>query len=86
MRGANWSIAQLVKYLNPAAGFPVVDQTGITGSYDIGFSYAPNPEADSTLPSLDVALKQATGLLLKPQKVPVETLVIDSIDKVPTAN
>jgi hypothetical protein len=38
---------------------------------DIGINYEPNPEADSTLPSLGVALKQATGLLLKPQKVPV---------------
>jgi uncharacterized protein (TIGR03435 family) len=87
IHGANWSMPQLAKYLIPAAGFPVVDQTGITGSYDdISFSYAPNPEADNTLPALDVALKQATGLLLKPQKVPVETLVIDSINKVPTAD
>jgi len=77
---------QLVKYLTPAAGFPVVDQTGISGSYDIGFSYETKPDADSTLPSFDVALRQATGLLLKPQKVPVEILVIDSVDKVPTAN
>jgi len=86
MRGVNWSMPQLAKYLTPAAGFPVVDQTGITGSYDIGFSYEPNPDADGTLPSLHVALKEATGLLLKPQKVPVETVVIDSIDKTPTAN
>lgn len=86
MRGVNWSLPQLAKYLTPAAGFPVVDQTGITGSYDIGFSYEPKPDADSTLPSLNEALQQATGLLLKPQKVPVETLVIDSVDRVPTAN
>jgi uncharacterized protein (TIGR03435 family) len=86
MRGVNWSMAQLAKYLTSTAGFPVVDQTGITGSYDIGFSYAPEADADSTLPSLEVALKQATGLLLKPRRVPVETLVIDSVDKAPTAN
>lgn len=86
MRGVNWSMPQLAKYLTPAAGFPVVDQTGLRGSYDIGFSYEPNPDADSTLPSLSVALKQATGLMLRPQRVPVETLVIDSIDKTPTAN
>lgn len=86
MRGLNWSLPQLAKYLTPAAGFPVVDRTGLHGSYDISFSYAPNPDADSTLPSLSVALKQATGLLLKPQRVPVETLVIDSVDKTPTAN
>jgi uncharacterized protein (TIGR03435 family) len=86
MRGANWSMAQLAKYLTPAAGFPVVDQTGIAGSYDIAFSYAAKPNAESTLPPLEVALKEATGLLLKAQKVPVETVVIESVDKVPTAN
>ena len=77
---------QLAKYLTSAAAFPVVDQTGITGSYDIGFDFNPKPNVDSALPVLDVALKQATGLLLKPQMVPVETIVIDSVDKVPTAN
>lgn len=86
MRGANWSMAQLAKYLTSAAGFPVVDQTGIAGSYDIAFSYAAETDVESTLPSLDVALKQATGLLLKPQKVPVETIVIDSVEPVPAAN
>jgi uncharacterized protein (TIGR03435 family) len=77
---------QLAKYLAPATGFPVVDETGITGSYDIGFGYNPKPDADSDLPSLELALKQATGLMLKPLRVPVEALVIDSVDKVPTAN
>jgi uncharacterized protein (TIGR03435 family) len=86
MRGLNWSMPQLAKYLTHAAGFPVVDQTGITGSYDIDFSYNPKFDANSALPTLDEALKQATGLLLEPQKVPVETIVIDSVDKVPTAN
>ncbi len=86
MRGANWSMAQLAKYLMPAAGFPVVDETGITGSYDIAFSYNPKIDGDSNLPQLSVALEQATGLQLKEQKVPVETVVIDSVDKVPTAN
>lgn len=86
MRGFNWSMPQLAKYLIPGAGFPVVDETGLRDSYDISFSYEPNPDADGALPSLNVALKQATGLLLKPERVAVETLVIDSVDKAPTAN
>ena len=85
MRGANWSMPQLANYLTSAAGFPVADQTGLIGSYDIDFSYAPQADTDSTLPSLDTALKQATGLLLKTQKVPVETIVIDTLNQVPTA-
>jgi uncharacterized protein (TIGR03435 family) len=90
MRGLNWSMPQLAKYLTSAAGFPVADQTGIGGSYDVGFSYQPESETgpgiDSNLPTLAAALQQATGLLLKPQKVPVEAIVIDSVEKVPTAN
>lgn len=77
---------QLAQYLTPAAGFRVADQTGLSDSYDIDFDYNAEPEAESDLPPLDSALKQATGLLLKPQNVPVEMLVIDSVDKVPTGN
>jgi uncharacterized protein (TIGR03435 family) len=84
MRGKDWSMPQLAKYLTNAAHFPVVDQTGLTGSYDVAFSYEPRPNADGTLPPLDVALKQATGILLKREKVRVETVVIDSVDRVPT--
>lgn len=86
MRGFNWSMPQLAKYLTPAAGFPVVDQTGITGSYDIAFSYNPSPDLESDVPSLNEALNEATGLQLKPQKIPVETLVIDAVDRIPAAN
>jgi uncharacterized protein (TIGR03435 family) len=82
----NCSMQQLAQYLTPAAGFPVADQTGLTGSYDIDFDYNPKPEVERDLPPLELALKRATGLLLKSQKVPVEMLVLDSIDKVPTAN
>jgi uncharacterized protein (TIGR03435 family) len=86
MRGSNWSMTQFATYLTPAAGFPVVDETRLSGSYDISFAFNPKPDRDSDLPSLNEALKQATGLLLKTRKVPVETLVIDSIDKIPTPN
>lgn len=82
----NCSMRQLAQYLSLAAGFPVADQTGLTASYDIDFDYNPNPEADSDLPPLELALKQATGLVLKTQRVPIEMLVIDSVDKMPTPN
>jgi uncharacterized protein (TIGR03435 family) len=87
MRGANWSMAQLAKYLTSASAFPVVDQTGITGSYDIGFSYEAELGGEETaLSQLDIALRKATGLLLTPLRVSVETVVIDSVDKSPIAD
>ena len=90
MRGINWSMPTLARYLTPFTGFPVEDKTGLPGSYDIDFSYAPEgdsqADSDSALPSLAAALEKATGLALKPQKVAVETVVIDSMDRVPTEN
>ena len=82
----NCSMQQLAQYLAPAAGFPVADRTGLTGSYDIDFDYNPQPEAESDLQPLDLVLKQVTGLRLKSQKVPVAMVVIDSVEKVPVAN
>ncbi len=86
MCGANWSMRQLAQHLTSAAGVLVVDRTGLAGSFDISFRYRPDADNDSSLPSLDAALKKATGLVLKPEKVSVETLVIDSVKRVPTAN
>lgn len=82
----NCSMRQLAQYLSPAAGFPVADQTDLAGSYDIDFDYNPQAEADGDLPPLGLALKHATGLLLKRRNVSVQLLVVDSVEKVPTAN
>ena len=86
MHAYNCSMQQLAQYLTSAAGFPVVDKTGLAGSYDIDFDYNPDPDVDSDLPPLEAALKRSTGLLIKPQDVPVEMLVIDSVEKMPTSN
>jgi len=86
MRGENWSMAAFAKYLTSAAGFPVVDETKLGGSYDIGFSYARDVDTASDLPSLEDALKRETGLLLKPEKVPVEVIVVDSVERHITEN
>jgi uncharacterized protein (TIGR03435 family) len=87
MKGFHWTMPQLAKYLSPPAGFPVVDETGIAGKFDISFTYNPKPDdSTSNLLPLSEALKQATGLQLNSRKVPVQTIVIDSVDKVPTEN
>ena len=65
---------------------PVVDKTGLNGNYDIKLSYAPEGSTDSTLPSIFTAVQEQLGLKLEPAKVPVEMLVIDHVEKVPTEN
>ena len=69
---------------NPT-GRPVVDKTGIKGNYDIVLDYAPDGVADSPLPSIFTAL-QELGLKVEAQKVPVEMLVIDHVERIPTEN
>jgi uncharacterized protein (TIGR03435 family) len=70
---------------------PVVDGTGLTGTYDFKLTFRPqlppdasmegsSPELDS-LPSIFNAVKDQLGLELTPERGPVETLVIDHIEK-----
>jgi uncharacterized protein (TIGR03435 family) len=68
------------------AGQPVVDRTGLTGTYDFTLSYAPANDPNSSLPDFFTALQEQLGLKLQPQKIPVDFLVIDHTDRVPTEN
>lgn len=70
----------LASILQTAIGQPVIDKTGLTGSYDINLTYAPlnNPAADSTRPDIFTAIQEQLGLKLVPAKVPVDYLVIDT--------
>jgi uncharacterized protein (TIGR03435 family) len=62
-------------------GHPVLDRTGLTGSYDLHLRWTELARADSAVdagPSLATVLKEQAGLELRPAKVPVEVLVIDN--------
>jgi uncharacterized protein (TIGR03435 family) len=86
LRGRGIPMAILASMLARPVGRPVVDKTGITGNYDIKLKFAPEGSTDSQLPSIFTALQEQLGLKLKPQKVPVEMLVIDHLGKVPSEN
>ena len=81
------SLCQILEF---DLGKPVVDQTGLTGSYGIELRWDPvNPstpqEPDTTRPSLFTALREQLGLRLDSAKVPVKILVIDEAQQ-PTEN
>jgi uncharacterized protein (TIGR03435 family) len=86
LKGRNLTTAFLAQQLTPLAGLPCVDRTGLTGNYDISAEYAPDLDHDSPLPSLFTALQETLGLKLEPQKVPVDFIIIDHIDRTPTEN
>jgi len=86
LKGRNLTTAFLAQQLTPLAGLPCIDRTGLTGNYDISVEYAPAMDHDATLPSLFTALQDTLGLKLSPQKVPVDFVAIEHIDRTPTAN
>jgi len=86
LEGLNWSMAFLATTLQHPAGLPVVDQTGLTGAYDIKLNFAEGQGAESALPSLFTALHDGLGLELKLGKVSIPMLVIDHLDRNPTEN
>ena len=76
----------LAAALSHPIGYPVVDKTGISGTYDIKMSYAPANKPDSDLPDIFTALQEQLGLKLERAKVPVQYLVIDHVNRTPAEN
>jgi len=86
----NESIKSLALIFETPVERPIVDRTGLEGTYDFDLNFAPedtpsNP-SDSKLPDIFTALQEQLGLKLVPQKVPIDTLIIDHVDKIPTEN
>lgn len=65
---------------------PVLDHTGITGTYNVHLDFAPMDATDSELPSIFTVLEEKLGLKLVSQKVPVDELIVDRVDRTPTEN
>lgn len=86
VEGLNWTMRMLATALSGPAGRPVVDRTGLTGSYDVTLIYAADMEDASGGPSVFTALRETLGLDMRAGKVPVEVLVIDHVDRVPGEN
>jgi uncharacterized protein (TIGR03435 family) len=91
------SMSELADRIGFEVGRKVVDKTGLEGRYDFTLhwtsdrqglsagpadaSQGPAPLSDSSGPSIFTALQEQLGLKLESQKGPVETLVIESIEK-----
>ena len=86
LRLPNMTIASFAGALRSPAGRPVIDKTGIAGNFDFELAYARDDDLDSSLPSFFTALQQEYGLRLEPAKIPLELLVIDGVEKIPTEN
>ena len=64
---------------------PVLDKTGIQGVFDISVGVKPDPGADAFI-LWQRALEEQLGLKLESQKGPLEVLVVDHAERIPTEN
>lgn len=86
------SMSNFAGALSAQLAKPVVDQTGLTGKYDITWHYtmqtglsADASAADTAGPTIFDALQDQLGLKLESIKAPMETITIEHIEE-PTPN
>jgi len=82
-------IASLVNVLSRQTERIVVDQTGLTGRYDLNLTWSRDdgstPASEQNSPSILTAIQEQLGLRLRPAKLPVGTFVVDHV-ALPTGN
>lgn len=76
-------IADLLSLLAASIDRPVIDKTGLTGSYRIELEFARGNGLtdDSGAPPIAAALKEQLGLELEPVMEPTEVLVVDHVER-----
>jgi uncharacterized protein (TIGR03435 family) len=84
LAGINESMQDLAKRLSPYLGRPVLDRTGISGSFDFR-SESSSDDVRPDVVAMILASVQALGLKLAASKGPVDAIVIEHAEK-PSAN
>ncbi len=93
LNGTKISMAQFVEGLSNFLDLPVIDKTGFAQNFDVHLEWTSDdrgaapagPPGDAPGPGIFTAVQEQLGLKLQSAKGPVETLVIDHVEK-PDAN
>jgi uncharacterized protein (TIGR03435 family) len=82
--------------LTPILGAPVIDRTGLKGKYDLNVNmgkYMAEMQTGTAggappdpVSMILMAIEGEAGLKLERQKLPLDVLVIDHAEKIPTEN
>jgi len=93
--GKGISMATLAGFLARDEDLPVLDMTGLKGKYDLTLDWILEPKnpkpgdpppPGGAFPYLPEALQEQLGLKLENRKAPIEFLVVDHAEKIPTEN
>lgn len=88
LAGTNATAATLARVLAAQIHRPVQDATGLTGTFDFTLEWEPDSAATPTpgRPALVTAVREQLGLRLDARRGPVDVLVIDRVERLPTAD
>jgi uncharacterized protein (TIGR03435 family) len=97
--GTGVTMATFAEFLSRRMDLPVLDMTGLKGAFSLALDWAPESRplagsssdvpvaADSNLaPTLAIAIQEQLGLKVEMRKLPIEILVVDHAERVPTEN
>jgi uncharacterized protein (TIGR03435 family) len=93
-RGTGLTIVNVVDGLSAFVDRVVLNQTGLTGTFDMELRWTPDvgtpgaasgPQTAVTLPTFFTAVQEQLGLKLERATAPVDILIIDHAEP-PTAN
>jgi uncharacterized protein (TIGR03435 family) len=88
-------MGELVNALASMVGSPAVDSTGLSAVYDVKVEWTPDPALltptdgkNTAEPGtfLFTALNEQLGLRLQPQRMRVDIVIVDHMDRMPTHN
>jgi uncharacterized protein (TIGR03435 family) len=87
--GRNITMPKLAEFLSRWMDLPVIDMTSLSGFYDVTLDWTATKNADpNTTVGLTVAdaVQEQLGLKLENRKAPIEILIVDHAERVPTEN
>jgi uncharacterized protein (TIGR03435 family) len=98
LTASHLSIRSLANFLSVQMASPVVDHTGMDGEYDFVLEFAPDPRWRGLIESSSIAdytkdaqnlfsaVQDQLGLKLETTKAPLDFLIVDRAEKIPTEN
>jgi len=90
--GTGVTMSRFAQFLSRVADLPVVDMTGLKGFYTFTLDWTPEPDAslltgeNPAWEALREALEAKLGLRCENRKAPIEIVIVDHAEKIPTAN
>jgi uncharacterized protein (TIGR03435 family) len=86
LKATKIAVARLADFLAKQLERPVLDMTELRGFFDFTLELYKSDDPADIAPDLMTAVQEQLGLRLEVRKVPIECIVVNRLEKVPTEN